>query len=146
MPPPQLARYADSVRYDAERGLALALDWRAYPAETALMAYADAEAVVGAIEAGAVRHAAAAYLAGYGLALAARECAARRADTGRRGAAPHQLRQYTPEPAARPGAGARRRRHAGRRGCRGGAGAPGAGQDQPRRPCGRALRKDRGRP
>ena len=26
MPLPQLARYADAVRYDAERGLALALD------------------------------------------------------------------------------------------------------------------------
>jgi methylthioribose-1-phosphate isomerase len=85
MPPPQLARYADTVRYDAERGLALALDWRAYPAETALVAYSDAEAIVHAIALGAVRHAAAAYLAGYGLALAAREWAARPSDA-RRGA------------------------------------------------------------
>ena len=85
MPLPQLARYADTVRYDAERGLALALDWRAYPAETALVAYSDAEAIVHAIESGAVRHAAAAYLAGYGLALAAREWAARPSDA-RRGA------------------------------------------------------------
>jgi methylthioribose-1-phosphate isomerase len=85
MPPSQLARYTDTVRYDAERGLALALDWRAYPAETALVAYSDAEAIVHAIESGAVRHAAAAYLAGYGLALAAREWAARPSDA-RRGA------------------------------------------------------------
>jgi methylthioribose-1-phosphate isomerase len=85
MPPPQLARYNDTVRYDAERGLALALDWRAYPAETALVTYSDAEAIVQAIGLGAVRHAAAAYLAGYGLALAAREWAARPSDA-RRGA------------------------------------------------------------
>jgi methylthioribose-1-phosphate isomerase len=73
------------VRYDAERGRVLALDWRAYPAETALVAYSDVEAIVHAIEAGAVRHAAAAYLAGYGLALAAREWGARPSDA-RRGA------------------------------------------------------------
>ena len=85
MPPPQLARYADTVRYDAERGLALALDWRAYPAETALVAYSDAEAIAHAIGLGAVRHAAAAYLAGYALALTAREWAARPSDA-RRGA------------------------------------------------------------
>ena len=85
MPPPQLARYTDIVRYDAERGLALALDWRAYPAETALVAFSDAEAIVHAIALGAVRHAAAAYLAGYGLALTAREWAARPSDA-RRGA------------------------------------------------------------
>jgi methylthioribose-1-phosphate isomerase len=85
MPAPQLARYADTVRYDAEHGLALALDWRAYPAETVLLAYSDVEAIVRAIESGAVRHAAAAYLAGYGLALAAREWAARPSDA-RRGA------------------------------------------------------------
>jgi methylthioribose-1-phosphate isomerase len=85
MPLPQLARYADIVRYDAERGLALALDWRAYPAETALVAYSDAEAIVQAIRLGAVRHAATAYLSGYGLALVAREWAARPSDA-RRGA------------------------------------------------------------
>jgi methylthioribose-1-phosphate isomerase len=85
MPLPQLARYADTVRYDAERGRALALDWRAYPAETALVSYADAEAIAGAIASGAVRHAAARFLAGYGLALVAREWAARPSDA-RRGA------------------------------------------------------------
>ena len=85
MPLPQLARSTDTVRYDAERGLALALDWRAYPAETVLVAYSDAESIVGAIESGAARHAAAAYLAGYGLALVAREWAARPSDA-RRGA------------------------------------------------------------
>jgi methylthioribose-1-phosphate isomerase len=73
------------VRYDAERGLALALDWRVYPAETALVSYSDAEAIVHAIRLGAVRHAVAAYLAGYGLALVAREWAARPSDA-RRGA------------------------------------------------------------
>jgi methylthioribose-1-phosphate isomerase len=85
MPPPQLTRYADAVRYNAERGLALALDWRMYPAETALVSYSDAEAIVHAIRLGAVRHAVAAYLAGYGLALVAREWAARPSDA-RRGA------------------------------------------------------------
>src|SRR3954462_2926842 len=85
MPLPQLARYADTVRYDAERGLALALDLRAHPAGTALTAYSDVEAIVHAIDLGAVRHAAVAYLAGYGLALAAREWAARPSDA-RRGA------------------------------------------------------------
>ena len=85
MPPPQLARYADIVRYDAERGLALALDWRAYPAEIALVTYLDAGAIVHAIATGVVRHAAAAYLAGYGLALVAREWATRPSDA-RRGA------------------------------------------------------------
>ncbi|MEO7908695.1 MAG: hypothetical protein ABIV47_03490 [Roseiflexaceae bacterium] len=95
MPLPQLARYADTVRYDAERGLVLALDWRAYPAETALAEYAEAEAIVQAIGSGAVRHAAASYLAGYGLALVARDWAARPSDA-RRGAliqAGEQLRR-----------------------------------------------------
>jgi methylthioribose-1-phosphate isomerase len=95
----QLARYADTVRYDAERGLALALDWRAYPAETALTAYSDLEAIVRAIDLGAVRHAAVAYLAGYGLALAARDWAARPSDA-RRGAliqAGEWLRRAAPD-------------------------------------------------
>ena len=82
---PLLARYADIVRYEAERGQALALDWRAYPAETALVAYSDAEAIARAIASGAVRQAAAAYLAGYGLAIEARAWAARPSDA-RRGA------------------------------------------------------------
>jgi methylthioribose-1-phosphate isomerase len=85
MPSLPLTRYADAVRYDAERGLALALDWRAYPAETALVTYSDAEAIVHAIGSGTVRHTAVAYLAGYGLALAAREWAGRPSDA-RRGA------------------------------------------------------------
>jgi methylthioribose-1-phosphate isomerase len=85
MPLPQLARYADTIRYDAEHGLALALDWRAYPSETALTRYANAEAIVQAIGLGVVRHTAAAYLACYGLALVAREWAIRPSDA-RRGA------------------------------------------------------------
>jgi methylthioribose-1-phosphate isomerase len=85
MPLPLLARYADIVRYDPERGRVLALDWRVYPAQTTLMEYAGAEAIASAIEASAARHAAAAYLAGYGLVLAAREWAGRPSDA-RRGA------------------------------------------------------------
>jgi methylthioribose-1-phosphate isomerase len=85
MPLPLLARYADIVRYDPERGRVLALDWRAYPAQTTLAEYAGAEAIAGAIEAGAARHGAAAYLAGYGLVVAAREWAGRPSDA-RRGA------------------------------------------------------------
>ncbi|HEU5098304.1 MAG TPA: hypothetical protein VFU22_04765 [Roseiflexaceae bacterium] len=85
MPLPLLARYADSVRYDRDRGVVQALDWRAYPAATVLAEYAGAEAIASAIEAGAARHAAAAYLAGYGLVVAAREWAGRPSDA-RRGA------------------------------------------------------------
>lgn len=85
MPLPLLARYADIVRYDPERRRVLALDWRAYPAQTTLAEYAGAEAIAGAIQAGAARHAAAAYLAGYGLVLAAREWSGRPSDV-RRGA------------------------------------------------------------
>jgi methylthioribose-1-phosphate isomerase len=85
MPLPPLARYADIVRYDREHGKVLALDWRAYPATMDLATHTGAESIAGAIEAGATRHAAAAYLAGYGLALAAREWAGRPSDA-RRGA------------------------------------------------------------
>jgi methylthioribose-1-phosphate isomerase len=85
MPLPLLARNADALRYDRERGLALALDWRAYPARAGMAAYPNAESIAQAIEAGAARHASAAYLAGYGLALAAREWAGRPSDA-RRGA------------------------------------------------------------
>ena len=49
------------------------------------MPYADTEAIAAAIVSGAVRHAAAVFLAGYGLALAAREWATRPSDA-RRGA------------------------------------------------------------
>jgi methylthioribose-1-phosphate isomerase len=65
--------------------VARALDWGVYPGQTVLVEYAGAEAIASAIEAGAARHAAAAYLAGYGLALAAREWAGRPSDA-RRGA------------------------------------------------------------
>src|SRR5262249_19780655 len=95
---PLLARYADSLRYDRESGRVLALDWRAYPTSAELTAYDDAESIARAIEDGVVRHAAAAYLAGYGLVLAAREWAARPSDA-RRGAliqAGEWLRQAGP--------------------------------------------------
>jgi methylthioribose-1-phosphate isomerase len=82
---PLLARYADIVRYNPVDGHVLALDWRTYPAQTALAEYSDAEAIASAIEVGAARNAAAAYLAGYGLVLAAREWAGRPSDA-RRGA------------------------------------------------------------
>src|SRR4029079_9104999 len=96
---PQIARYADTVRYDAEHALALALDWRAYPAETALVAYADAEAIAQAIGLGAVRDAAVAYFASSGRALVAREWATRPSDA-RRGAliqASELLRHTSPD-------------------------------------------------
>jgi methylthioribose-1-phosphate isomerase len=98
---PQLARYADIVRYDAERGVALALDWRAYPAHAALAEYADPQAIAQAIASGAVRQAATSYLAGYGLALVAREWDTRPSDA-RRGAliqAGESLRQASPHDA-----------------------------------------------
>jgi len=85
MPLPVLARYADVVRYDHESGRVLALDWRVYPVQRALVEHAGAESIASAIEAGAAGHVAAAYLAGYGLALAAREWAGRPSDA-RRGA------------------------------------------------------------
>jgi methylthioribose-1-phosphate isomerase len=80
---PMLARYADILRYDRVRGRAAALDWRAYPSRRDLAEYASAEECARAIAAGAVGSWAAAYLAGYGLALAARAWADRPAETRR---------------------------------------------------------------
>lgn len=69
---PLLTRYADIVRYDRARDVAAALDWRAYPARRDLAEYATVEAAAQAIAASVVGDGlAAAYLAGYGLALAA---------------------------------------------------------------------------
>ncbi len=80
---PILARYADSLRYDRARGIAAALDWRAYPSRRDLVEYTSAEECAQAIAAGAVGNRAAAYLAGYALALAAHVWADRPADSRR---------------------------------------------------------------
>jgi methylthioribose-1-phosphate isomerase len=85
MPLPLLTRYADTLRYDAERGAVLALDWRAYPQAIAFVECADVEAVAGALESAAVGIWGARYLAAYGLVLAARAWAGRPSDA-RRGA------------------------------------------------------------
>ena len=82
---PLLSRYADILRYDRERGVVLALDWRAYPQEIEFVAYDQAEALALAIEQAMIGGWAAGYLAGYGLALAARAWAGRPSDA-RRGA------------------------------------------------------------
>ncbi len=81
---PLLARYSDLLRYDRAHGLMLALDLRRYPRETAFVECTGVEAVVHAIEQGAVPGGPAmAYVAGYGLALAARAWRGRPSDTQR---------------------------------------------------------------
>jgi len=82
---PLPTRYADTLRYDAEHGAVLALDWRAYPQATAFVECADVESVARAIEGTTVSIWAVPYLAGYGLVLAARAWAGRPSDA-RRGA------------------------------------------------------------
>ena len=79
---PTIARYADSLRYDRERGVLLALDWAAYP-DTRWAELGDAEAVARAIGSSAAAGWPAPYLAGYGLALAARAWAGRPSDARR---------------------------------------------------------------
>jgi methylthioribose-1-phosphate isomerase len=81
---PLLTRYADILGYDRTRGIAAAIDWRSYPARRDFAEYPTAEASAHAIAVGAVGHGpAAAYLAGYGLALAARAWADRPSETRR---------------------------------------------------------------
>jgi methylthioribose-1-phosphate isomerase len=81
---PLLARYSDLLRYDRARGLMLALDLRVYPHEMIFVECAGVEAVVHAIEQGAVPGGPAiAYAAGYGLALAARAWRRRPSDVQR---------------------------------------------------------------
>jgi len=81
---PLLTRYADMMRYDRARGVAAAIDWRSYPARRDFAEYPTAEASAQAIGAAAVGDGSApAYLAGYGLALAARAWAARPSETRR---------------------------------------------------------------
>lgn len=80
---PQLTRYADQLHYDRDRGVVAALDWRGYPAVRELAEYSTAEECAEAIRAGAVGGPAAAYLAGYGMALAAHAWAGRPAETQR---------------------------------------------------------------
>ena len=81
---PLLTRYADIVRYDRARGIAAVVDWRAYPARRDFVEYSTVEASARASAAGAVGSSlAAAYLAGYALALAARAWASRPSETRR---------------------------------------------------------------
>jgi methylthioribose-1-phosphate isomerase len=73
MPLPLLTRHSDTLRYDRERGLVLLLDQRHYPREAVFVECADVEAVARAIETTVVLGGPPlAYVAGYGLALAAR--------------------------------------------------------------------------
>lgn len=70
---PLLTRRGDTLRYDRERGVVLVLDRRAYPRETVFVACDDVAAVARAIETMVVQGGPPlAYVAGYGLALAAR--------------------------------------------------------------------------
>ena len=70
---PLLTRRGDTLRYDRERGVVLVLDRRRYPHETVFVECADVEAVARAIETMVVQGGPPlAYVAGYGLALAAR--------------------------------------------------------------------------
>lgn len=70
---PLLTRRGDTLRYDGERGVVLVLDRRLYPRETVFVECCDVEAVAQAIETMVVQGGPPlAYVAGYGLALAAR--------------------------------------------------------------------------
>jgi methylthioribose-1-phosphate isomerase len=82
---PAIARYAETLRYDRNHGTVRALDWRAYPNETLTIEFDSAEAIAAAIEVGIVGPWTGPYLAGYGLALAARAWADRPSEA-RRGA------------------------------------------------------------
>jgi methylthioribose-1-phosphate isomerase len=95
---PAIARYATMLRYDRDRGVVRALDWRAYPDKAATVELDGVEAVAAAIEASLVNRRAAPYLAGYGLALTARAWAGRPSEA-RGGAviqATERLRTATP--------------------------------------------------
>jgi methylthioribose-1-phosphate isomerase len=73
MPLPLLTRRGDTLRYDRETGQVMVLDRRRYPHETSFVACADVDAVADAISRMIVQGGPPlAYVAGYGLALAAR--------------------------------------------------------------------------
>ena len=81
---PLLTRHADTLRYDRQHGVVLALDRRIYPHETAFVTCSDAETVARAIETAVVQgDRSLAYMAGYGLALAARAWKGRPSDAQR---------------------------------------------------------------
>lgn len=95
---PEITRYAAALSYDEVRGVARALDWRAYPAIASFAELSSAADVAGALEGALVRGWAAPYLAGYGLALAARAWSGRPSEA-RRGAviqAAERLREGRP--------------------------------------------------
>jgi methylthioribose-1-phosphate isomerase len=71
---PLLTRRGDTLRYDRERGVVLVLDRRKYPHETVFVECDDVEAVARAVETMVIQGGPPlAYVAGYGLALAARQ-------------------------------------------------------------------------
>jgi methylthioribose-1-phosphate isomerase len=81
---PLLTRRGDTLRYDRERGLVLVLDRRRYPHETVFAECTDVESVARAIETMVVQGGPPlAYVAGYGLALAARAWKGRPSDAQR---------------------------------------------------------------
>src|SRR5262245_38299991 len=81
---PLLTRRGDTLRYDRERGVVLVLDRRRYPHETVFAECADVAAVARAIETMVVQGGPPlAYVAGYGLALAARAWKGRPSDAQR---------------------------------------------------------------
>jgi methylthioribose-1-phosphate isomerase len=80
---PRLTRYAEQLRYDRDRGVVAVANWRDDPGVREPAEYTTAEECAQAIGAGAVGGPAAAYLAGYGMALAARAWAGRPAETQR---------------------------------------------------------------
>ena len=95
---PAITRYAATLSYDQKRGVARAQDWRAYPGSTSFAEMDGVAALAGALETGTVRGWAAVYLAGYGLALAARAWSGRPSEA-RRGAiiqSAEQLRAARP--------------------------------------------------
>ena len=70
---PLLTRRGDTLRYDRDRGVVVVLDRRLYPHETVFVECDDVESVARAVETMVVQGGPPlAYVAGYGLALAAR--------------------------------------------------------------------------
>ena len=80
---PLLTRQSDILRYDRDRGVVVALDRHKYPEETVFVECADVEAIVRVMQTTIVQGKSVAYIAGYGLALAARAWQARPSDPRR---------------------------------------------------------------
>lgn len=69
---PLVTRQSDILRYDRDHGVVIALDRQRYPQETVFVEYADVAAVIRTMETTMVQGKSLAYIAGYGVALAAR--------------------------------------------------------------------------